>query len=96
MRTSLARPGGGHKLEYPSPPPIHGPLMKALVVLLGGLAGAIAGWVLAAAATMAFGGAFGLSDFEGERDMTAIFGVGPMGGIVGLVLGLWLAKRRTR
>lgn len=70
--------------------------MKALVVLLGGLAGAIVGWVAAAAATIALGGAFGLTEFEGERSMTAIFGIGPMGGVLGLIIGLWLAARWKR
>jgi hypothetical protein len=42
---------------------------------------------------MAFGGVFGLTEFEGQRDMTAIFGIGPMGGILGLIIGLWLASR---
>lgn len=70
--------------------------MKALGIALGGLAGAAIGWIAAAAATIAFGEAFGLSTFEGERDMTAVFFIGPMGGIVGLVLGLFLARRRLR
>jgi hypothetical protein len=67
--------------------------MKALVVLLGGIAGAIVGWVAAAAATMLLGGYFGLNEFEGEKSMTAIFGIGPMGGVAGLIAGLWLALR---
>jgi ABC-type antimicrobial peptide transport system permease subunit len=67
--------------------------MKALVVLLGGIAGAIVGWVAAAAATMLLGGCFGLDEFEGEKSMTAIFGMGPMGGVAGLIAGLWLALR---
>ena len=70
--------------------------MIALVTLLRGLAGGIAGWVVAAALTMLLGGYFGLSDFEGERDMTAIFGVGPIGGIIGLIAGLWFSPWRRR
>ncbi|WP_295555809.1 hypothetical protein [uncultured Hyphomicrobium sp.] len=68
--------------------------MKALITVLLGLAGAIAGWVLAAAATILLGSYFGLSEFEGERSMTAIFAIGPVGGIVGLIIGLWLGSRR--
>jgi hypothetical protein len=45
--------------------------MKAFVTLLGGLGGAIAGWVAAA-------------------------GIGPIGGVIGLIVGLWLALRRYR
>jgi hypothetical protein len=67
--------------------------MKAFIVLLGGLAGAIVGWVAAAAATMLLGGYFGLTEFEGEKSMTAIFGIGPIGGVAGLIAGLWLALR---
>ncbi len=70
--------------------------MKLLVILLGGLGGAIAGWVAAAAATLLFGGTFGLTEFEGERSMTAVFGIGPIGGLVGLIVGVWLALSRYR
>lgn len=70
--------------------------MKALVTLLGGLAGAIVGWIVAAVATLLLGGSFGLTEFEGERSMTAVFGVGPIGGVVGLIAGLWLALRLYR
>jgi hypothetical protein len=69
--------------------------MRAFIVLLGGLAGAIVGWVAAAAVTILLGGYFGLNEFEGQRSMTAIFGIGPMGGVVGLVLGFWLTMRRS-
>ena len=67
--------------------------MSHLFVMLGGLVGAIAGWIAFAAATLLFGGYFGLSDFEGQRAMVAIFGIGPMGGVVGLVAGIWLGLR---
>jgi hypothetical protein len=70
--------------------------MKLLVTLLGGLGGAIAGWIAAAVATLLFGGAFGLTEFEGERSMTAVFGIGPIGGLIGLIIGLWLALRWYR
>lgn len=67
--------------------------MKAL---LGGLAGAIVGWVGIAALVITFGETFGLTNFEGQRDMTAIFGFGPIGGLVGLIAGVWLARRFAR
>lgn len=70
--------------------------MTALKLLFGALAGAILGWVAAAAATLLLGGLFGLTEFEGQRSMTAIFGIGPMGGVAGLIAGLWLALRRVR
>ncbi|MBN8913325.1 MAG: hypothetical protein J0H65_14965 [Rhizobiales bacterium] len=70
--------------------------MKALITLLGGLGGAIAGWIVAAAATLLLGGFFGLTEFEGERSMTAVFGIGPIGGLIGLIIGLWLGLRFYR
>lgn len=70
--------------------------MKALVVLLSGLVGAIVGWIAAAAATILFGGYFGLTEFEGQRSMTAVFGIGPMGGVIGLIAGLWVGLRWFR
>ncbi|WP_072396341.1 hypothetical protein [Hyphomicrobium sp. CS1GBMeth3] len=70
--------------------------MRAVIVLVAGLLGTVAGWVIAACATIAFGGAFGLTEFEGERSMTAVFGIGPVGGLVGLIAGLWLALRWSK
>ncbi len=70
--------------------------MTALKLLFGALVGALLGWVAAAAATLLLGGMFGLTEFEGQRSMTAVFGIGPMGGVAGLIAGLWLAVRRVR
>ncbi len=70
--------------------------MIALVTLLRGLAGGIAGWLIVASLTILLGGFFGLSNFEGERDMMAVFGVGPIGGIIGLIAGLWFSPWRRR
>ncbi|WP_439543695.1 hypothetical protein [Hyphomicrobium sp.] len=70
--------------------------MTALKFILGGLAGTIVGWVAAAAATILLGGFFGLNEFEGQRSMTAIFGIGPLGGLAGLVTGLALAWRASK
>ena len=67
--------------------------MKVLIALAAGLIGTLVGWVAAAALTIALGGYFGLTEFEGERSMTAIFGIGPIGGLIGLIAGLWLALR---
>jgi len=64
-----------------------------LAVLLG-LVGLVLGWAVAAFGTLALGSAFGLSDFEGERAMTAFFAIGPIGGLIGFVLGVWHARRR--
>jgi hypothetical protein len=70
--------------------------MTALKLILGGLVGAIVGWVSAAAATLLLGGLFGLTEFEGQRSMTAIFAIGPVGGVIGLIAGLALGWRWSR
>jgi MFS family permease len=68
--------------------------MTLLLSLLAGIAGAAIGWVAAAALTMALGGLFGVSDFEGGRGMLAIWGIGPLGGLAGLVAGIVLVLRK--
>jgi hypothetical protein len=68
--------------------------MTLLLSLLAGIAGAAIGWVAAAALTMLLGGLFGVSDFEGARGMLAIWGIGPLGGLAGLVLDIVLVLRR--
>ena len=68
--------------------------MRFILAVLVALVGLVLGWLAAAFGTLALGGAFGLSDFEGERAMTAFFAIGPLGGLIGLVLGVWLWSRR--
>lgn len=68
--------------------------MTLLLSLLAGIAGAAIGWVAAAALTLALGGLFGVSDFEGGRGMLAIWGIGPLGGLAGLVAGIVLVLRK--
>lgn len=70
--------------------------MTALKLILGGLVGTIVGWVAAAAATLLLGGFFGLTEFEGQRSMTAFFGIGPVGGVAGLIAGLVLGWRWSK
>ncbi|HRN85310.1 MAG TPA: hypothetical protein PK857_10855 [Hyphomicrobium sp.] len=71
--------------------------MKSLIVIaIGGIAGLIIGWVVTAAAVILFGERFGLSNFEGQRDVMAAFGYGPAGGLVGLVIGVWIGRRLGR
>jgi hypothetical protein len=70
--------------------------MAALKILFGALAGVVIGWIAAAAATILLGGMFGLTEFEGQRSMTAMFGAGPVGGVIGLIAGLWIAVRSVR
>jgi MFS family permease len=67
--------------------------MTFLLAMLGGAVGATLGWVIAALLTIWIGGLAGVSDFEGGRGMLAVFGIGPIGGLIGLVLGIWLTLR---
>ncbi|MBX9863502.1 MAG: hypothetical protein K2Y42_12205 [Hyphomicrobium sp.] len=70
--------------------------MTALKLFLGGLVGLIVGWIGTTIATMVLGGYFGLTEFEGQRSMTAFFGFGPIGGLAGLIAGLALGWRWSR
>lgn len=67
--------------------------MTTFIAILGGLIGAALGWIAAAALALFLSSTYGVSDFEGARAMGAIFFVGPMGGLVGLIAGVWLALR---
>lgn len=68
--------------------------MTLLLSLLAGIAGAAIGWIAAAALTLALGGVLGVSDFEGGRGMLAIWGIGPLGGLAGLIAGIVLVLRK--
>lgn len=71
--------------------------MTLLLSLLAGIVGCVIGWAGAAALTLLLGGYFGVSDFEGGRGMLAIWGIGPIGGLIGLVAGIALVlKKRGR
>ncbi|HEX2840906.1 hypothetical protein [Hyphomicrobium sp.] len=67
--------------------------MTTSIAILGGLIGAVLGWIASAASALLLSGYYGISDFEGARAMGSIFFFGPMGGLVGLVTGVWLALR---
>ncbi len=67
--------------------------MIYVLAILAALAGLVVGWLVAAFGTLILGSAFGLSDFEGERAMVAFFGIGPIGGMIGLGLTIWLWRR---
>jgi hypothetical protein len=67
--------------------------MAILWAIIGGIVGAVAGWVVAAVLSLVIMGLLGVSDFEGGRAMASFWGFGPIGGLVGLILGIWLALR---
>ena len=70
--------------------------MRIILAILAGLFGAAAGWTATAFAALIISGYLGISDFEGERAMTAFFGFGPVGGLLGLVAGIVLVLRYRR
>lgn len=67
--------------------------MTYLWALLAGMAGAVAGWFATAVVALWIAGLCGMSDFEGGRGMFAFFGVGPLGGLVGMIGAAWLVLR---
>jgi hypothetical protein len=67
--------------------------VRFLVAILAGVIGLALGWVVAAFGFLAIGSLAGVSDFEGKRAMLAFFGAGPIGGVLGLIAGLWAALR---
>lgn len=70
--------------------------MTFLLACLGGIAGLVVGWVATAAATIFIGELVGASNFEGALGMGAIFGIGPIGGLTGLIAGVWIVIRKRR
>ncbi len=67
--------------------------MVYLLAFLAGIAGAVIGYLLAAALGAAIAPMLGITGFEGAAGYFAGFVVGPVGGLVGLALGLWLVFR---
>ena len=70
--------------------------MRFVVAILAGLLGLVLGWIVAAIGFYVIGGLAGVSDFEGQRPKLAFFAVGPIGGLIGFIFGIWLALRRSR
>ena len=66
--------------------------------IVGGSVGLVVGYVGGAVLSYIVMGALGVSDFEGERAMTGAMFWGPLGGLAGLGLGVWivLTIRRGR
>jgi hypothetical protein len=64
--------------------------------IIGGIVGAVFGFVAVAFLANLIMGWQGVSDFEGQRGMASVFFFGPIGGLIGLGLGIWLARRLAR
>jgi hypothetical protein len=68
--------------------------MTFVLAAFAGIVGAAIGWTVAAALAIGVGSLLGMSNVEGALGMQAIFGVGPVGGLAGLVVGIWLVLRK--
>jgi hypothetical protein len=68
--------------------------MTWVLAVLAGIVGAVVGWFVTGAAAALIAGWFGMSDFEGGRGMFAFLGVGPIGGLLGMVVSIWAVLRR--
>jgi MFS family permease len=67
--------------------------MTYLLAILAGAAGATAGYAIVAFSTLLIGSYLAIPDREGGLGYFAFFFVGPIGGVIGLVLGVWLVLR---
>ncbi|MGX4772779.1 hypothetical protein ACWAUC_23630 [Bradyrhizobium guangdongense] len=63
--------------------------MRFILGFLSGLLGALAGWAGLAALVVLLAG----SDRDGGIAMGAFFDIGPVGGVIGLIAGVWLFVR---
>ena len=63
--------------------------MRFILGLLSALLGALAGWSGLAALVVSLAG----PDRDGGIAMGAFFDIGPIGGVVGLIAGIWLFMR---
>lgn len=70
--------------------------MTWLLAIAAGIVAAVAGWLVSSLAGAWIAGQLGMSDFEGARGMFAVFVVGPIGGLVAMVLAVWAVLRRGR
>ena len=66
--------------------------MNWLITIIAGIAGAALGWAVAFGLTLAIGSLAGGSDFE--MAMLAMWAIGPIGGLAGLIAGVFVALRK--
>jgi hypothetical protein len=75
-----------------------GSLGKSIVTFglafLGGIVGAVFGWIVTGFAADALLAVTGMSDINGGRAMVAFFTFAPFGAIAGLILGVWIVVRK--
>jgi MFS family permease len=67
--------------------------MTYILAFLAAAAGGVAGYFAAATIGVLLAQQFGMSNFEGAAGYFAAFVIGPVGGLIGLILGAWLVFR---
>jgi hypothetical protein len=70
--------------------------MRAVWAIVGGVVGFAVGFVVSDVVAYLVIGAPSLSDAEHREAIANAASVGPLGGVLGLGLGIWLALRLTR
>jgi len=70
--------------------------VRYLLAAGAGIVGAVVGWFVTGAVAGWLAGLAGMSDFEGARGMFAFLAVGPIGGLVAMVVAAWWVLRRGR
>jgi hypothetical protein len=70
--------------------------VRVIWAILAGIVGIVIGFVGAVFLSYVVMAALGVSDFEGMRGMMAAFTFGPLGALLGLGFGIWLALKLTR
>jgi hypothetical protein len=68
--------------------------MGLVISILAGIVGVAGGWALAAFLTIAVGALSGIRDQDGGFAMMAFFAIGPAGGLIGLLVAVWLVRLR--
>jgi hypothetical protein len=68
--------------------------MTYVLALLAGIVGAIAGYAASGSLAAVIANTMGMSNFEGAVGYFAFLGIGPIGGLIGLIAGIWLVLRR--
>lgn len=67
--------------------------MIYLFAFLAGIVAAVVGWFVTGTIAVVIAGWYGMSDFEGGRGMFAFLGVGPIGGLICMLVAIWLVLR---
>ena len=70
--------------------------MTYLLAAAAGIVAAVVGWLVSGTLAVWIAGLYGMSDFEGARGMFGFLAVGPIGGLIGMVVAIWLVLRRRR